>query len=435
VSTSSADPLSLLLRDCFAAGVRAARPDAALARALAAASPPPTARNCAVVSVGKAAGGLAKAMVDWLARSDAVPLAGVIVSSEQVTPPHPALRVLVGDHPIPHQRSEAAADAIGDVLASLPVDIDVHVAISGGTSSLIAGPLPGLSMDDVTATFSQLLSSGLAIDAMNAVRKRTTRWSAGRLAAAVAPRPVWGWLLSDVQGDDPAAIGSGPCSPDRWTASAVAQELRRIGALDALPPAVRAGLGNETLKPGDRVFDHVRVQIIADNATARDAAAAVARQRGARVHVDQAYLTGEAADEGRRLARLVRDAPASGETEVWVWGGETTVTITGKPGKGGRAQELALAAAQELDGADRDVELLAAGTDGRDGPTDAAGAIVDQRTWHRLSMSQGDGAEALRHHATYDALHAAGALLRTGPTGTNVTDLVIAARAGTRPAA
>ncbi len=428
----SANPPSLteLLRASFDAGVHAVDATTATHRALERGGAAPGPRGAALIVTGKAASGMARALVEWLEAGGAAPSAGIIVAATPVEAPHPALRTAVGDHPIPGPGSVAAAAAIGDVVAALPADIDVQVAISGGSSSLIAGPVDGLGAGDMIATFRLLLTSGLDIDAMNAVRKRLTRWSAGRLAAALAPRRVRAWLLSDVQGDDPATIGSGPCSPDAWTTARVHDELRRTGLLSQLPAAVLPLLDAETLKAGDAVFRNVTVDVVADNATARDAAAREAQRRGAVVHVVTRYLDGEAAVEGRRIAELVRGAAPSDRLEVWVMGGETTVTITGNAGKGGRAQELALAAAEAWagDGTGDEVALLAAGTDGRDGPTDAAGALVTGTTWQRIGSAGVDARRALAAHDTYRALDAAGALLRTGPTGTNVTDLVIAAR-------
>ncbi len=421
-------PLRQLLEAAFNAGVRAVDARGAVARALQAADPAPHPGRCAVVATGKASPGMAQALVDWLHASGSAPTSGVIVAAEPVPPPHRGLPTLAGDHPIPGGRSETAAWAIGETIAAFTPDTDVHVAISGGSSALIAGPLDQLPMRDLVTTFELLLTSGLDIDAMNAVRKRITRWSAGRLAAALAPRRVWTWLLSDVPGDDPATIGSGPCSPDRWTAGEVHDVLQWSGMLSRLPPAVVPLLDRETFKSGDAVFRNVSVRIVADNATARDAAAAEARRLGALVHVERSWLDGEAAEQGRRIAAMIRHAPRRAALEVWVLGGETTVTIAGDPGKGGRAQELALAAAAELSGTGDDVALVAAGTDGRDGPTDAAGACVTGHTWRRLVEAGVDGHHALTRHDSYPALDAVGALLRTGPTGTNVTDLVIAAR-------
>ncbi len=423
-----APPLRLLLETVFDAGVRAVDARAALARALPAAGAAPDPSRCAVLATGKASPGMSQALVDWMRASGSEPVVGVIVAAEAVATPHPALRTAAGDHPIPGRRSAAAATAIGEMIAAIPTDADVHVAISGGSSALIAGPLDQLPIGDLTATFRLLLTSGLDIDAMNAVRKRITRWSAGRLAAALAPRRVWTWLLSDVPGDDPATIGSGPCSPDRWTARDVHAALQRSGVLSRLPATVMPLLERETLKAGDPAFRNVSVHIVADNATARDAAAAEARRLGASAHVDRAWLDGEASDQGRRIAAMIRAAPRRAGLEVWVLGGETTVTIKEAAGKGGRAQELALAAAAGLADLGDDVALLAAGTDGRDGPTDAAGACVTGTTWQHLFDAGVDGQRALARHDSYRALDAAGALWRIGATGTNVTDLVVAAR-------
>ncbi len=267
------------------------------------------------------------------------------------------------------------------------MNAEVHIAISGGASALIAGPLPPLTMHDVTQVFGLLLSSGLDIGQVNAVRKRCTRWSAGRLALALAPRRLKIWVISDVIGDDLESIGSGPCTGDSWTSEATVALLASRGLLDKLPDAARGLIGQETPKPDDPVLRALVPRIVANNHTAVTGGRRCSATRGnVAVHVMPDPLRGEAAEMGRIVANATRaraTAPA-----ILVWGGETVVTIIGDSGAGGRSQELALAAAELLRGS-RDV-LLAAGTDGRDGPTDAAGALVDGTTWARIAASGRD---------------------------------------------
>jgi glycerate-2-kinase len=410
------------LRRCYDEAIRAVQPERALGRVL----PSLQARTspCWIIAVGKASTGMANGIVTWLAANDLAPAGGIIVGAEDHPPPHRALRVMTGDHPIPSGRSAAAAAAIGATIGQIPREASVHVAISGGASALIAGPLPGLTSDDVTSTFKALLSSGLDINEMNAIRKRVTAWSAGRLAAALIGRELHIWVISDVPGDDLGSIASGPCTGDSWTRDDVARLVDEHHLADALTPAVRTALTRETLKPGAPELAGVEPVIVANNRTAVDAAADAARALGCQAQVMTRGLRGDAAKMGREVAATL--AARADSRSIFIWGGETTVTIVGTAGTGGRAQELALAAASELATCHRAALVLSAGTDGRDGPTDAAGAIVDGTTWGRIEAAGRDPSKDLAHHDAYPALDAVGALMRTGPTGTNVTDLVLA---------
>lgn len=395
-----------------------------------------------LLTMGKAADGLAAGLVEWLDAAGRVPAAGLIIGTDDIAAPHPALRSLRGDHPVPGGHSLAASIAIAEAIATFPPQAEVHVAISGGTSAMIAGPLPGLSMADLTGTFEVLLASGLDIERANAVRKRVARWTAGRLALALRPRRVVAWLLSDVPGDDPEVIGSGPCVGDHWSARQVVALCRDAGLLSRLPSAVVAALEFETPKVGDRRATADSTTIIGSNRIAMEAAVARAWQLGCFAKTVAEPLSGMADVMGRRIAAaLVRaragrfageaaatvDAP---NARVFVYGGETTVQVPAGSGTGGRSQELALAAAEVLHGQRGIHLLLAAGTDGRDGPTDAAGAVVDSDTWDAILRRGLDPAELLARHDSYTALDAAGALIRTGHTGTNVMDLVLTLTAG-----
>ncbi len=428
-------PGQAVLRHCYAAALNAVEPSRAMASALETAVP--SARPVYLIGAGKAACGMTKGVVDWLARYDREPAGGVIFAPEECQTPHPSLCVRVGDHPLPGERSRAAAEALGVWLKELPLDVEVHVAISGGATALLAGPLPGLSMDDVTRTFELLLSSGLDIEQSNAIRKRVARWTAGRLALALHPRPIFHWLLSDVPGDDPGVIGSGPCVGDRWSARDVIALCRSAGLLDQLPSAVVAALEFETPKPSHPSANAERTEIIASNQVAMEAARACAIALGCHAKSMPHPLKGPARQAGRQIAQALLQVRRSrfgiddtlgeaGRPRVFVYGGETTVALETTHGEGGRNQELALAAAQILAGRGAGVALLAAGTDGRDGPTDAAGAIIDQSTWTEIQSHGIDPLRALEQHDSYRALNAAGALLRTGMSGTNVMDLVLA---------
>ena len=279
-----------------------------------------------------------------------------------------------------------------------------------------------------------LLGSGLDITAMNRIRKRFSRWGGGRLAQALAPARVRVYLVSDVIGDDLASIGSGPCVPDPATASDVRQLLKSAGLWRQIPEAMRRqvsaverGAIAETPKPGEQAFAPVTLELVASNRLAVEAAARRAAELGLAPLVAETPLAGEAREAGARVAAvLLEHCGRSGISQsCLIWGGETTVTLGEAAGLGGRCQELALAAAQVLAGAPPEVALLAAGTDGRDGPTDAAGAIVDGTTWPGIAAAGRDPARDLKRHNAYPALDAAGALLRTGLTGTNVMDVVM----------
>jgi hydroxypyruvate reductase len=393
---------------------------------------------------------MAGAAVSALAERGRAPALGIVVVPTRIAPPHPALGVAVGDHPIPGASSLAAADAVQAVVRAVEPHDGVILLLSGGASSLAAAPVEGVAAADLHALFALLHGAGLDIRRMNLVRKRVARWGAGRLAAALAPARVLPIVLSDVPGDAVEVIGSGPCAPDDATAREVRALLDESSLLERVPPSILAYLDaaerdprRETPKPGDARLAGVLETELLGHRAAVNAAAADARARGLAAIVSPAPLDGEAAVQGARLAeetlRLARQlrtvAGAAATPLVTLHGGETTVTLPADGvGLGGRSQELALAAARVLagargDGPSRardDVAMLAAGTDGRDGPTDAAGAVVDASTWRRARDAGRDPELDLSRHDSYRALDAAGALLRTGLTGTNVMDVAIA---------
>jgi glycerate 2-kinase len=381
---------------------------------------------------------MASAALDVLRRRGTSPAGGLIVGPSQVITPDSSLECTAGDHPEPGQRSLAAAAALERTVGLIPRTDEVWLLLSGGTSSLIAAPETGLTPAELTSIYSLLLGSGLDITAMNRIRKRFSRWGGGKLARALAPAKVRGYVISDVIGDDLASIGSGPCVPDPTTAREVREQLEQAGIWRRLPESgrslvlsVESGNRPETPKPGDDAFTGVSLEVIASNRLALEAAAGRARELGLTPLVSDTPLSGEAAPAGAVLARRLLDHCAQSDIQpenrvCLIWGGETTVSLGEQSaGLGGRCQELALAAARDLSGAAEGVALLAAGTDGRDGPTDAAGAIVDGRTWQAIEGSGRNPAHDLAQHNSYRALDAAGALLRTGLTGTNVMDLVI----------
>ena len=360
---------------------------------------------------------------------------GIIVGPTAGNSLNSALEYHQGEHPEPGTGSLKAADALGRTAVQVPDDAEVWVLLSGGTSSLIAAPEPGITPAELATLYRLLLHSGLDIRAMNTIRKRFSRWGGGKLARVLSPAQVRVYAVSDVIGDDLSAIGSGPCTPDPATALEVRLLLERAGLWRRVPASIRRlviasedGSMPETPKPGDPLFARVTTEVVASNRLALDAAARRAVDSGLSATVMDAPIAGEAAAVGAELADKLLRAQASGDSSrpsCIIWGGETTVTLGDGPGSGGRCQELALAAARVLDGGPEGMALLAAGTDGRDGPTDAAGAIVDGGTWSSIKAGGRDPAYDLATHNAYPALEAAGALLRTGHTGTNVMDLIV----------
>lgn len=420
-----------LLLDLYRAAVDAADPVAAVHRELTT-RPLPSRAPAHVFAIGKAARGMASAAVDALA-AVRIPIAGGLAIAP-MGPAGPApVHLLHGDHPSPGPDSARAAAALADALAWVHADHQALILLSGGASSLAAAPVEGVSADDLAALWGLLLASGQGITAVNTIRKRCLRWGAGRLAAALAPRPVTVLCISDVIGDDPGTIGSGPCAPDPRWAREVLGLLQAVARGDPIPPSVRRLLERQstgeladTPKPGDACFRNVTTHVIASNRLAVTGVVRRATALGLPVLAGASDLAGEAREVGTRLGAFLR--AGGGGASCFVWGGETTVSLGAGPrGQGGRCQELALAAALELDQVPG-VALLAAGTDGRDGPTDAAGGIVDGATCGRIAQAGRDPDADLARHDAYAALESAGALVRTGPTGTNVMDLVIGLR-------
>jgi len=405
-----------------------------------------------IFSFGKAAQAMATAAVQSLQRSLNQIVGGLIVAPNEIASPYGTLSVMVGDHPVPGAGSFAAAQRIGEIATRMKSGDVGIVLVSGGATSLIAGPLRGMTDAEVTEVFDILLASGLDIGAVNAVRRRFTRWGGGRLALAISPAAAHCLAVSDVPGDDLATIGSGPIVPDPSTADDVIEILENAKLLDRFPKSFRRyvndvsrGAEPETPKAGHPAFAHGTARVIANNRGALDAGAERARALGAAaVYVVDAPLVGEAAPRGDAIARWLlelraKSGPPSGThaPRIAIWGGETTVTLRDSssrrgantpPPPGGRCQELALAAARTLHEAGekaKGIALLAAGTDGRDGPTEAAGALVDAGTWSAIQSAGLDPEIALAQHASNGVLAAINPLFAPGPPGTNVMDVVI----------
>ncbi|MDH5234302.1 MAG: DUF4147 domain-containing protein, partial [Gemmatimonadota bacterium] len=326
------------------------------------------------------------------------------------------------------------AEPLGALVERVGKEDVVLLLLSGGTSSLVGAPIDGVRPEDLAALHALLLGAGVPITRTNAVRKRFSRWGAGRLAAALDCARVVPILLADVPNEDPAMIGSGPVSPDTLEAWHVERILRDAGIAVQVPlsvasaiGAMRAGVMPETPLAGDRAFAHVAPPYVVGNTAALQAIAARAHAAGrAPVLLSRTALQGDATAAGRTLAHSLARA-ASGS--CLIWGGETTVRLPADHGLGGRCQQLALAAAEVLDDVDaHGAWMLAAGTDGRDGPAPAAGALVHSDSWRASVARGGDPATSLRRCDAHAALAAADAILPARDTGTNVMDIVVAVR-------
>lgn len=432
-----------MARELYAAAVSGADPGAAVRDAMTRCSFAVGAPVW-ILALGKAAHPMASAAVASLAERGIAPAGGLIVGALEESSPLEIIEATTGEHPLPGTLSFAAAERIGALTERVGDDDEVLVLLSGGASSLAAAPVEGVDTDDLVRLNAMLLDSGADIIVMNSVRKRFTRWSAGRLARALAPARVRCLIVSDVPGDDPTFIASGPCSPDPLMARDVQALLEETGLIGSVPHRLRAYLGavtsgtiEETPKPGDAAFARVERQVILANPHALHAAAARATTLGVMpVYVAREPLADDAALTGARLAEELIRFQEGGLLGVrdpsrfacMLWGGESTVSISVTGGAGGRCQELALAAARALHQAGdrgRGITLLAAGTDGRDGPTEAAGAIVDCQTVELIRAAGIDPDHALAAHDAFPALRAGHALLITGASGTNVRDVVI----------
>lgn len=388
-----------------------------------------------IIALGKAAPAMAEAALRHCAQAGLTVAGGVVIadSSEQASVEE-VLPLIVGDHPVPGVRSAEGADRLGQLVERIGRDDVVLLLISGGTSSLIGAPIAGVRAEDLATLHALLLGSGLPIARTNAVRKRFSRWGAGRLAAALDCARVIPILLADVPSEDPSMVGSGPVSPDPLAAWQVERVLRDAGIAVRVPlsiastlGAMRAGVLPETPKPGSAEFAKVEEPFVVGNSASLEAAAATAHRLGyTPVLLSRTLLSGNATAAGRALAYTASRAAAR---TCFIWGGETTVHLPRTHGLGGRCQQLALAAAEVLDERRaRNTWLLAAGTDGRDGPAPAAGALVHDGTWAASRANGGDPAAALARCDAYGALAAAQALLPTRRTGTNVMDIVVAVR-------
>jgi len=418
------------LRGLFDVAVRSAQPLHGMRAWLPA---PPRGRTL-VLGGGKGGGAMAQAL-EALWPHDA-PLSGLVVTRYGHIPPRPEglvqrIEVVEAAHPVPDAAGEAAAQRLLDLTAGLTADDLVLCLISGGGSSLLTLPGEGLTLEDKQRINRALLESGADIAEMNCVRKHLSRIKGGRLAAACAPARVVTLTISDVPGDDPSVIASGPTVPDATTCADALGILARYGI--ALPPQTQQALRDgalETPKPGDAVFDGHAVHLVATPWQALEAAAAAARAAGVDAVILSDEIEGESREVGKVHAAMARSVARRGQPFtkpcVILSGGETTVTVRPRApdaprGRGGRAGEFCLGLAKALQG-ETSVWALAADTDGIDGVENNAGAFVVPDTLHRAHTVGADIEDALQRNDAWGYFAALGDLLVTGPTHTNVND-------------
>ncbi len=382
-----------------------------------------------VLGCGKAGASMARAVEERL--GDRV-RDGFVVVKDGYAIPTRRIRVAEAGHPVPDSRGVAASrELLAAAGAAGPRDLIIFL-VSGGGSALTPAPAPPVTLDEKQAMTRALLAAGATIGELNTVRKHLSLLKGGQLARAAAPARVLTLALSDVIGDPLDVIASGPTAPDATTFADALEVLQRRAVMDAAPAAIVARLKAgargeiaETPKAGDPAFARVTNLVIGNNALVVDAAVARARALGYAPTLLTRTLEGEAREAARLLVAHARTLPGRA---CLVAGGETTVTVRGR-GRGGRCQEFALAAAREIAGSE-DVVILAAGTDGTDGPTDAAGGLVDGSTITRIAAGGGDAATALDDNDAYRALGLAGDLITTGPTNTNLLDVYLVLRNG-----
>jgi hydroxypyruvate reductase len=421
-------------RAIFAAAVRAVQADHLLTAEVLKTLAPGRGAALRVIGFGKAAMAMAGVLEAEL---------GAAIREGLVVVPHdypshlpdrlPAperIAVETAGHPVPDERSVRAGRRFRAIAESCASEDTLVVLISGGGSALAVDVPDGVTLPHVQQTVRALLTSGAPIQAINAVRKHLSRFKGGQLARAAAPATVRALVVSDVVGDDLSTIASGPTVPDPSTYGEAIEALKQHDVWTRVPAAVRQhlkaghrGAVAETPKPGTAVFDHVTTQLVGTNRHALDAAAEAARARGYEPHILDTEVTGEARAVARSHVQALRDEAGSGPV-CGLWGGEPTVTVTGS-GTGGRNQEAALAGAIALEDDERAVTLLCGGTDGIDGPTDAAGAWATPATVRAARRLGLDPRAHLDNNDAYPFFEALDQLLKLGPTHTNVMDVHI----------
>ncbi len=404
------------------AALRAADPSAAVEAALRARRDLDKYERIFVVGAGKAGGTMARAAEKILGKRIS---SGIVNVKDGDSAKTKLIELVPCGHPLPDERGAAGAMRIAALCAQAGKKDLVLCLISGGASALMPAPAAGISLAEKQETTRLLLACGATIHELNAVRKHISTLKGGQLARLAAPAHVVSLILSDVVGDDLDVIGSGPTAPDGSTFSSALAVLDKFHLRDKVPASVRERLEaaeHETPKSGDPLFRRVGNHIVGSNQKSLEAALGKAKEKGYRSLILASTIEGETRDVARLHAAIARQIREHGQPlkapACVISGGETTVTIRGT-GKGGRNQEFALAAALDIAGL-KNVLVLSAGTDGTDGPTDAAGALADGQT---ISRSLLDARQALHSNASYGFFEPLNDLIITGSTGTNVMDL------------
>ncbi len=406
-----------LLQSLFAKAVAQAQPALAVARHL----PEPPRGRTLVIGAGKASAQMARAFEQaWPGD-----LSGLVVTRYGYGEACERIEIVEAAHPVPDAAGLRAAQRLMEMVSGLGPDDLVVALISGGGSSLLPAPADGLTLEDEQAINRALLASGAPIGVMNLIRNQFSNIKGGRLAAAAAPARVATLVVSDVPGDDPALVASGPTLPLEG-GRAEARRLAGLYRLDLPEAAAKLLASEDNLPPdaGDAIFSRNSVATIASAALSLEAAADLARQNGIEAAILSDAIEGEARDVALVHAAMAREIAQRNrplaKPVVLLSGGETTVTLRGK-GRGGRNGEFALSLAIAIDGVDG-ITALAADTDGIDGSEDNAGAYVDGTSARRMREVGIDPQAALSNNDAYSAFAAIGDLLVTGPTGTNVND-------------
>ena len=399
-----------IARTCFDAGVAAADPYRAVAGYMDGKKRHISGRLI-YVALGKAAGAMMHAALDW-----AKPDKAILVTNPENARDFEDVLCLVGDHPTPSERGEMAAAQVEALLADARQDDLILLLLSGGASALVPAPKAPLTLSDKVFINDQMLAAGMPIEDVNTVRRALSRLKGGGFLAAALPAQVETLILSDVPSDDPRFIASGPTVPRASEEDAEAI-LKRYGLFNSLAERVKSAVA-EPVTPSE---PNTHIHIVGSNSQSVRAMIAAVPRDSSYFHNVKPVI-GDVEETAQEFASLARNAP-SGQV-IYLSGGEPTVTLKGT-GTGGRSQELVLHVAKLLDGFDRDWVFLSAGTDGRDGPTDAAGAVVDPQTLDRARKAGIDPMAELANNNAYDVLAASGDLVITGGTGTNVGDLQV----------
>lgn len=421
--TAIANPKAFLT-SLFAAAVRAADPEATIRANL----PERPKGRVIVIGAGKGSAQMAAAFEKaWAEKHADAPLSGVVVTRYGFGAPCERIEIIEASHPVPDAAGLAASRRLFDAVSGLGEDDLVVALVSGGGSALLPSPPEGMTLDDEIAVNKALLASGAPISAMNAVRKHLSTIKGGRLAAAAHPARVFTLVVSDIPGDNPAFVASGPTVPDTTGRDDALKIVERYRL--ELPAAALAHIRSEQAhapKPGDGLFARNEVRVIASAAVSLEAAARAAQAQDVEAVILSDAIEGEAREVAHVHAAIAREVAARNrpfrKPVVILSGGETTVTLRGQGGKGGRNSEFLLSFALDIDGYGN-IHALAADTDGIDGSEDNAGAFADGATVSRLQQAGEDGAARLAANDAWTAFNAIGDLFVPGPTGTNVNDL------------